>query len=86
MERLTNRNKDGGAYFKQCFEEPCCGYGCKNADCPYIERVCKQLAAYEDTGISPEEVERMKHAYFEAVVELDKLKKELGDRDERKIM
>ena len=77
MERLTNRNKDGGAYFKQCFEEPCCGYGCKNADCPYIERVCKQLAAYEDTGLSPEEVERMKQAYFEAVVELDKLKKEL---------
>lgn len=82
MERLTNRNQYGRAYFKQCFEEPCCGYGCKDADCLYIDRVCEQLAAYEDTGLSPEEVERMKHEYFDFVVEVERLRKELDGTDE----
>lgn len=58
MERLTEWN--GGqtrhAYYPRCFEEPCYGEGCKIKDCPFETAVCERLAAYEDTGLMPEEV------------------------------
>ena len=58
MERLTEWN--GGqtrhAYYPRCFKEPCYGSGCKIKDCPFETAVCERLAAYEDTGLMPEEV------------------------------
>ena len=58
MERLTEWN--GGqtrhAYYPRCFEEPCYGEGCKINDCPFETALCERLAAYEDTGLMPEEV------------------------------
>ena len=58
MERLTEWN--GGqtlhAYYPRCFEAPCYGGGCKIKDCPFETAVCERLAAYEDTGLDPEEV------------------------------
>lgn len=58
MERLTEWN--GGqtrhAYYPRCFEEPCYGSGCKINDCPFETEVCERLAAYEDTGLTPEEI------------------------------
>ena len=58
MERLTEWN--GGqtrhAYYPRCFEEPCYGEGCKIKGCPFETAVCERLAAYEDTGLMPEEV------------------------------
>ena len=58
MERLTEW--DGGqtrhAYYPRCFEEPCYGSGCKIKDCPFETAVCERLAAYEDTGLTPEEI------------------------------
>ena len=58
MERLTEWN--GGqtrhAYYPRCFKEPCYGRGCKIKDCPFETAVCERLAAYEDTGLDPEEV------------------------------
>ena len=64
MERLTEWN--GGqtrhAYYPRCFEEPCYGSGCKIKDCSFEAAVCERLAAYEDTGIEPEEVETVKLA------------------------
>ena len=62
MERLTEWN--GGqtrhAYYPRCFEEPCYGGGCKIKDCPFETAVCERLAAYEDTGLTPESVEALK--------------------------
>ena len=62
MERLTEWN--GGqtrhAYYPRCFKEPCYGRGCKIKDCPFKTAVCERLAAYEDTGLSPEKVSWMK--------------------------
>ena len=56
MERLTEWN--GGqtrhAYYPRCFKEPCYGSGCKINDCPFETAVCERLAAYEDTGLTPE--------------------------------
>lgn len=58
MERLTEWN--GGqtrhAYYPRCFKEPCYGSGCKIKDCPFKTAVCERLAAYEDTGLTPEEI------------------------------
>lgn len=56
MEQLTEWN--GGqtrhAYYPRCFKEPCYGSGCKIKDCPFEIEVCERLAAYEDTGLTPE--------------------------------
>ena len=60
MERMTERSESGHAYYPQCFKEPCYGSGCKIKDCPFETEVCDRLAAYEDTGLTPEEVERSK--------------------------
>ena len=58
MERLTEWN--GGqtrhAYYPRCFKEPCYGDGCKINDCLFETAVCDRLAAYEDTGLTPEEI------------------------------
>ena len=62
MERLTEWNDEQTrhAYYPRCFEEPCYGGGCKIKDCPFETAVCDRLAAYEDTGLSPEKVSWMK--------------------------
>ena len=58
MERMTEWNDEQTrhAYYPRCFEEPCYGGGCKINDCPFETAVCERLAAYEDTGLMPEEV------------------------------
>ena len=58
MERLTewNGGKTRHAYYPRCFKYPCYGNGCKIKDCPLEIAVCKRLAAYEDTGLTPEEI------------------------------
>lgn len=56
MERLTewNGGKTSHAYYPRCFKYPCYGNGCKIKDCPLKIAVCERLAAYEDTGLTPE--------------------------------
>lgn len=58
MERLTEWNESSHkhAYYPRCFKEPCYGGGCKIKDCPFEIAVCERLAAYEDTGLTPEEI------------------------------
>jgi hypothetical protein len=58
MERLTKWNESSykHAYYPRCFKEPCYGSGCKIKDCPFEIAVCERLAAYEDTGLTPEEI------------------------------
>ena len=58
MERLTEWNKSSykHAYYPRCFKEPCYGSGCKIKDCPFEIAVCERLAAYEDPGLTPEEI------------------------------
>ena len=58
MERLTEWNESShkNAYYPRCFEEPCYGTGCKIKDCQFETAVCERLAAYEDTGLTPEEI------------------------------
>ena len=58
MERLTewNGEQPSHAYYPRCFKAPCYGDGCKINDCLFETAVCDRLAAYEDTGLTPEEV------------------------------
>lgn len=55
MQRLTKR-ENGHAHYPRCFEEPCGGMGCRTEDCEFKDEICERLAAYEDTGLEPEEV------------------------------
>lgn len=61
MEKLTEWNENGHAYYPVCFEEPCNGMGCQK-DCDFSIKACDRLAAYEDTGLTPEEIVAMKQA------------------------
>ena len=58
MERLTQWNvqQPSPAYSPRCFKAPCYGDGCKINDCLFETAVCDRLAAYEDTGLTPEEI------------------------------
>ena len=58
MERLTEWNDEQTrhAYYPRCLEEPCYGSGCKIKGCQFEIAVCDRLAAYEDTGLTPEEI------------------------------
>lgn len=54
MERLT-KWENGRAHYPRCFEEPCGGMGCRIKDCSLDVAICERLAAYEDTGLTPEQ-------------------------------
>ena len=58
MERLTkwNGGQTRNADYPRCFKEPCYGSGCNIKACPFKTAVCERLAAYEDTGLTPEEI------------------------------
>ena len=62
MKRLTERNKyDGGAFYPYCFRiDTCGGDGCTDPECKFMEEVCERLAKYEDTGLSPKQIRKMK--------------------------
>lgn len=59
MDRLTGWDK-GNAYMLKCFE----GDGCEDMEtskcnlCEHYLAIFSRLAAYEDTGLMPEEVQR----------------------------
>ena len=53
MERLTKRLEDGQAIFHECHGT--CGT-CDGANCYCIGPMVDRLAAYEDTGLEPEEI------------------------------
>lgn len=55
MKRLTRRQGEN-AYFPECFKEPCRGEGCAKDPCPFFDEICERLAAYDDTGLTPEEM------------------------------
>lgn len=66
MDRLTRRSDTGNAYYPRCFEKPC-NRRCE--DCLFDETICKRLAAYEDTGLTPEEID-MDHEAAETLRQL----------------
>ena len=58
MRRLTADRDNGTAYYPYCFRDDTCGSmgeGDCNT-CDFSKQVCERLAAYERTGLTPEEV------------------------------
>ena len=79
MTRLTARNKKGFAYYPQCFQEPCCGSGCQKDRCEFSERACETLAAYEETGLTPDQIRQMDKLYAEKCREVNELKRRISE-------
>lgn len=63
MKRLTAISDVGEAYYPYCYRaDTCDGEGGteKCRDCEFSEKICKTLAAYENTGLTPEEIVKLK--------------------------
>ena len=74
MNRLTARDeRTGNAYFPNCFE------GCDGVcgECDHDTDFCERLAAYEDTGLTPDQIIQMDKLYQEKCEELAKLQTEV---------
>jgi hypothetical protein len=56
MERLTGKKK-GVVGLKDCLTE--CKHPINGCDCRNVRSALRRLAAYEDTGLSPEEIDEM---------------------------
>lgn len=52
MERLTEKHYLGTDHYMKCSENCDVDMGC--IDCPSFDRLVERLAAYEDTGLTPE--------------------------------
>lgn len=52
MERLTEKHYLGTDHYMKCSENCNVDMGC--IDCPSFDRLVERLAAYEDTGLTPE--------------------------------
>lgn len=63
LNRLTASDEAGFCYFPECIER--CGGDPKDcANCEFIIKVCDALAAYEETGLSPEQIKALKNQAF----------------------
>lgn len=58
MERLTEKHYLGTDHYMKCSGN--CNVDMDCIDCPSFDCLVERLAAYEDTGLGPEEVERSK--------------------------
>lgn len=54
MERLTEKHYLAEDHYMKCSED--CNVDMDCVDCPAFDKLIKRLAAYEDTGLTPEEV------------------------------
>lgn len=92
MERLTEWNEAShkNAYYPRCFKEPCYGSGCKIKDCPFETAVCERLAAYEDTGLTPDQVVNSKTiielAFADDTSKAEQIRKLVAADDEGRVV
>ena len=83
MERLTEKHYLGTDHYMKCSGN--CNADMDCIDCPSFDRLVERLAAYEDTGLEPEEID-MDHEAAETLrqlcrgCDLDRLE-ELADAD-----
>lgn len=60
MERLTEKHYLAEDHYMKCSED--CSVDMDCVDCPAFDKLVERLAAYEDTGLTPEAVETVKLA------------------------
>ena len=69
MERLTEKHYLGTDHYMKCSGN--CNVDMDCIDCPSFDRLVERLAAYEDTGLTPESVEAIKlHMMGKAISEI----------------
>lgn len=80
MERITAENENGKAYYPTCFAR-CDGAGAsgKCNYCDFEEKICETIRAYENTGLTPEQIYEISEMYKELATELGKCKKALEE-------
>lgn len=61
MERYTEKHYDGNGYYLICSGN-CETLNC--GDCGILDKIVDRLAAYEDTGLEPGEIEQLKGEVF----------------------
>lgn len=86
MKRLTARDEHGNAYYLKCFDEPCNSGGCTKNMCDFAVEVCNKLAAYEDTGLDPEQLSVIDEEYLKMAKELAELWKVFMDTDHKPVL
>lgn len=59
MKRLTAK-ENGHYYYPRCFEGECDGASEWCEDCKFEAEVCNRLGQYEDSGLYPDEIRRLK--------------------------
>lgn len=59
MERLTEKHYLGTDHYMKCSGN--CNVDMDCIDCPSFDRLVERLAAYEDTGLTPEEIKELLH-------------------------
>ena len=80
MERLTARNKNGEAYYPECYrKDGCDGFGGDCSNCKFNDGVCEMLAAYEDIGLTPDQIRQMDQLYREKCEELAKVEAAIAE-------
>lgn len=60
MEQLTEKHYLAEDHYMKCSED--CNVDMDYIDCPAFDKIVERLAAYEDTGLTPEEVTAAKVA------------------------
>ena len=69
IERLTEKHYLGTDHYMKCSGN--CNVDMDCIDCPSFDRLVESLAAYEDTGLTPENVEALKlSAMGKAIAEI----------------
>lgn len=62
MEQMTKRKLKGNGYYMKCSET--CPHDCQETcDCEEFDKFVDLLAAYEKTGLEPQQIERIVDAY-----------------------
>ena len=59
MERLTEKN-DETYFYPHCFGEKCIGVSEPCSECEFEEKICIRLGEYEDTGLTPKQIRKLK--------------------------
>lgn len=76
MERLTERDEKGNAYYPHCFRKDTCdGMGGDCGECNFSQEVCERLAAYEDTELTPAQLKTIDELYTQQAKELGEYKR-----------
>jgi hypothetical protein len=78
MNRLTARSKNGEAYYPVCIEA-CDGEPQDCGNCDIDKDICDRLAAYEDTGLTPERIRELQNA-FNILFESERQKQQENER------